>query len=295
MSGYIKPSSLLAQELPYFMQMREGLYAHLNPPLISLIADYAGIPRKINTDKMIALFLEGPSPLLSKFEIAAAAADSPNYLSFLTKCQLQKPMKGATVLKISQEKILMVFANLYLCLQANKKLEELNTTFDTDLGKNVARVYGKEYRNFPLGIQGIDIIEKRQRDLICHNFVFRNEPWFDSVGSHSSLFTRPELAAQFLESKGYFKLKTAIPKATVMYCTAIKTTHYGIVDSIEKGIVMVRSKFGPSHVYRHRLELVPYIYGHQVFFFSKQKPTPTSKIGLLWGRLFSSVLSKASG
>jgi hypothetical protein len=70
----------------------------------------------------------------------------------------------------------------------------------------------------------------------------------------------------------YFSLAgPANAQGIPVYKAKRTVNHFGKVVEIENdGAVIVQSKFRHSHVYRHRIELIPYFFGSGYLFFSRK-------------------------
>ncbi|HSX03573.1 MAG TPA: hypothetical protein VLG76_02465 [Rhabdochlamydiaceae bacterium] len=275
----IKPSELSTINLPYLdVAVETILSPFLASKLITIITTYADISKKVDTQKMISIFLNGIpgqfSPLPKAFiEVAKKAfPDCSTCLDKSLQASVQ-PLKDATILGDNDERKLMILTRLYFCHktkqdEAEIKIKHLNV--DSAFLEEVREYNRNESREFTNKIVGIDIVERcnyitdKRR---CHSYVFGQEPWF--TGEHL-LFGSPDLVLTHLKSKNLNLVAKAVPKAIVIYCRPNKVTHYGRVESVDsEGNITVVSKFGEQNIYRHRPELVPYIYGTQVFFLVK--------------------------
>jgi hypothetical protein len=109
-------------------------------------------------------------------------------------------------------------------------------------------------------VAGVQAIEPRTKykdqehcfQWMCRTLYGRVDSTLDADSLNFNLIGQPEIGA----AVAYFK-------ANSQGCA--ERTHFGVVVDVEKQVV-VDSKWGNGHVYRHLLPLVPNSYGNALYF-----------------------------
>lgn len=128
-------------------------------------------------------------------------------------------------------------------------------------------------------IQRSDCIAKDHRDD-CANYVFGGTEWYDNNNSalkDSKLLGPSERAFDFLKGKGYAPTPNPQVGDIIAYSTAFMKggmgiSHYGIISRVEGQCIYVRSKWNNGHVFEHRFNFIPMLYGRHYTFLTLKKP-----------------------
>jgi hypothetical protein len=214
---------------------------------------------KLDTKATIALFLRSiPKEIIEREKRAF-----PYSFTCLDENLRPEKLIGATTLKDSDTRKLMVLTRLYFTCKSVKECE-LNPQKEEEILTNNL----KELSEFMDHIDGVDLMaQSKNADILSADFVFSSESWFPKEAKQLSGPIAGVL--QFLKEKKYTLTTKPQEGAIAVYCRAENktATHYGIVQSVEKnGDVKILSKFGTNPVYLHLAEAVHYIHGNQIFY-----------------------------
>lgn len=160
--------------------------------------------------------------------------------------------ENSILTSVSLEKKLLVLAELYFAyrVQQDRKME-------AKIDAECFECYGR--------IRNVTLIQRANQTTAqrCHNYVFEKFKWFQKLPDEEVLFQRPERVVDFLKNQGGEQESAPRVGQVVVYHTDEEVKHYGKVVSLEKDHILVESKFGSFHVYRHEIALVPMVYGEK--------------------------------
>jgi len=158
-------------------------------------------------------------------------------------------------------------------------------------------------------IPGIELVrEVAQRELLtfpdhirpaeknCVDEALQGEAFYEEVcksyrtyGSfRDRVFNTKDKVVELLQEMGYKEVQNSSPGDLVVYFSNVSENplrtnrfyvygeermsgHFGRVVRPMEDTVRVRSKFGTSHVYEHRIDEIPYFFGNSYLIFSKAK------------------------
>lgn len=229
-----------------------------------LVVAYAPPPAdQVETQAMISLFEEW-IPSIAVLNVKADTGDVSSCFDEVAY-QREEIYRNSTPLKNTKERKLIALASAYFGHRNYEyKLENPQQQMD---GNN------QEYYDFLGRIPGITIINRcmaTEDTRTCHSLTFGKQDWYKKIVSNDTLLGHPKNVLRFLREKGYKKSETPVPKQIVVYHTAKQVRLFGKIAEVDKeGHIWVISKFGRSHFYKHRLELVQFHYGNSVTFLKE--------------------------
>lgn len=278
MNNYIIKNELSSVNIPYldtsFGTLETILKTHhFKSETITLIAEYAEISEKVDTIKMIDIFLKGCGdfPSLSSDFIEKTKKQFPDCVTCLDSSTTTTPIKS--FVGESNERKLMIIARLYFKHKIDRDWEAHKLIVPkarSDAFQSIVDQNEYESKEFINKITGIQILYRgnyKKDKLVCHTYVFGHEKWYKE--EINNFFNSPDKIIKLLQGKKYTLQATPEPGFIAVYFRLNEVTHYGIVDSVDSdGNVTLISKFGENNLHRHRTELVPYIYGTQLLYFA---------------------------
>jgi hypothetical protein len=243
--------------------------------MTTLISDYVG---KVDTQLMISNLLSGIPNRLARFEpvdIQHAQADDPDSLGWLSGT-VPKAAPGAILLKMTAERKLTALSYLF-CNYHDVRAAVTYQGPDRAIAIKLLQNEPCEPYEFFDRIQGTDIVERcdfRTNAQLCHTFVFSEEIWFSEPFVQRYFYRQPfTQTLEFLEKKGYRRAATPAKGQIVMYCDHQYPHHFAKVDEVDaQGDVIVVSKHGQQHIYRHRIENAIARFGFQYFCLWPPEP-----------------------
>lgn len=145
-----------------------------------------------------------------------------------------------------------------------------------DVEPKILKEFSNFLDDFLLFVPGIRIIQEVKEDHgdRCYHFALDNPPWCED-----QKLIKIQTAVPFLETKGYH-LCTSAQKNDVIayYDNRGEILHWGKVTSVDKEGVVVTSKFGESHIYEHREEIILSGYGKRKVYFRLKSPSDVALI-----------------
>jgi hypothetical protein len=122
-------------------------------------------------------------------------------------------------------------------------------------------------------IYGIELIKRvsgsSSSTWRCGDYVFgtvKKEQWY----SHKAVNRARINPHGFLDTRGYEEVYEPQEGDVVAYkFKKGDVQHWGLVENVDSGLIIVRSKFDAFSIYRHDLECVPSRYGEDVIFFRR--------------------------
>ncbi len=143
-----------------------------------------------------------------------------------------------------------------------------------------------KYLKFPTNLPGQGDATKAN----SFDFAFQADPLYVSSSKTRQAYTRIRCAAfqgnpeRLLHKMGYEQVKEGAPGDLVVYygnCDQSNSqvpsyrekglpSHYGRIVAMVGDDIYVRSKFNDSHIYRHRIDCVPYFFGNSYLLYTKK-------------------------
>jgi hypothetical protein len=119
-------------------------------------------------------------------------------------------------------------------------------------------------------------LAKADKTQQCFDYIFKNAAWY----SKDEAYRLARYSVSYLKEKGWEQIPLSDCKAgdVIFYFDDNElhmptrynpALHVGIVQAIQKGKIMIRSKFGSHDVMLHALEVVPATYGNCVLIMRK--------------------------
>lgn len=178
----------------------------------------------------------------------------------------------------------------YLCLNRRQFIDFLPTVPGVDV---IKRVDAPEFLRFPVipnAEKGVFIRPFAQK--CCFDEAFQETDAYqlavkskESYGALRSLAIGQRSPKLLLDELGYIETAIASKGDLIIYffngtrshidqpfyVSESTMSHYGrIVDVLEDGNLIVKSRFNDSHVYHHRIDCIPYVYGNSYLIFTKK-------------------------
>lgn len=239
---------------------------------IDLMLEYSGCPTdQVETQAMSQFIVDTiPSTAIMNFK-----ADHGDVSSCFDEAPYEKDeiFPHSTPLKNTPERRLVALAAAYFGYKNYEHKMGLKREEHALMDSN-----NQEYYDFLGRIPGITIIKScgaGTDDRVSRMITFGQSDWYLTINPITTLHAEPKKVLRFLQKKGYTKTTQPAPGQIVVYHTRTKTEHFGKIAEIDKdGQIMVISKFGQSHFYKHRIELTQFHYGNSVTFL-KNPPQKT--------------------
>lgn len=236
------------------------------------VAEYVTTAEKVETLQMITCFQANTPPEWIKHMMTEADPKLKGCLEDSSCTDLG--LEFALPIRNSPERKLMALANMYFAL----KLDEFFAGSSEETWETRGRDHNGYYE-FLDRIVGISIIpssDAERKKMRCQSYVFGQYKWYKDLQRqgqnvvNNTFFRDTNKVIDFLQTKGFTVTKKAAAGQIVVYHSE-SVGHYGKVESVNGKEVIVLSKFGPEHFYRHRAPLVNYQYGRMATFLNPPK------------------------
>jgi hypothetical protein len=233
-----------------------------------LIAEYTCPADWVETQAMIEFFeAEIPSVIRMSFQAdhgeLSACFDGVPY-------QREDVYRNSTPLQNTTERRLAALACMYFSYRNFQHKITLTPSEQEEMDPN-----SQEYYDFFGRIPGITMISPciaTEDCRLCHQITFEKWAWYKTIDPDTTLMGDPKKVLRFLQKKGYKKCEKPAVGCVVVYHIPSKVRHYGKIAEIDSdGQIMVISKFGYAHIYKHRIELTQFHYGNAVTFLKEPK------------------------
>lgn len=233
-----------------------------------LVAEYTCPKDQVETQAMIEFF-EAEISSVTKLQFQADHGE-------LSACfeevpyQREEMYRNSTPLKNTVERRLAALACMYFSYRNYEHKITLAREEQEQMDPN-----SQEYYDFLGRIPGITIISPciaAEDDRVSHQITFGKCAWYKRINANATLLGEPKKVLRFLQKKGYEKCEKPAVGCVVVYHIPTKVRHYGKVAEIDReGQIMVISKFGCAHIYKHRIELTQFHYGNAVTFLKEPR------------------------